>query len=343
MEKLFKVLKKSQPVAVVVHNNPDPDALAGAFGLRHILKKKGYNRVKIYYDGLVGRAENQAMIRQLNIPLFKTKNMTSPNNRQFILVDCQPSSGNVTLPPKAKCVGAVDHHPKQKKASALPFLDVRPDYGAGSTIVYEYFKSLELSISRELATALFHAIFSETEGLGREGSQADKKAYLELLPLISFSQLSKIQFPALSKEFVARLSDVLLNTFYYKNLCGVVLDQLPYPDFVAEMADFLLRIRNISWSLCVGSFKNLVFISVRTSNIQANASEIIKKITPSFGTSGGHDMFAGAQIRMDGRKKKNINPLKKDIVRKMFMELNHRKVKNVYRLVNNEEYSIFEN
>jgi nanoRNase/pAp phosphatase (c-di-AMP/oligoRNAs hydrolase) len=342
MEKLFKVLNKTQPVAVIVHNNPDPDALACASGLRTILKEKGYKGVKIYYDGLIGRAENQAMIKHLNIPLFKTKNMTSPESRQFILVDCQPFSGNVTLPPKANCVGAIDHHPKQKKASRLPFLDVRPEYGAGSTIIFEYFKSLDMTVPQDTATALFHAVFSETEGLGREGSPADRKAYLELLPLISFSQLSKIQFPALSKEFAARLSDVLLNTLYYKNFCWVALDQLPYPDFVAEMADFLLRIKNISWSLCVGTFKNLVYISVRTSNIQANASEIIQKIIPSFGTSGGHDMVAGAQIKMDGRRKKNISSLKKDIVEKMLKELNHQKVRNVYRLANDEEYPLFE-
>jgi len=342
MGKLFKVLKKSLPVAIVVHNNPDPDSLASAFALRAILENKGYKRIKIYYDGLIGRAENQAMIKHLNIPLFKTKNMSSPESRQFVLVDCQPFSGNVTLPSTAKCIGAIDHHPKQEKASQLPFLDVKPDYGAGSTIIYEYFKSLDINISRDIATALFFAVFSETEGLGREGSSADRKAYLELLPLVSFSQLSKIQFPALSKEFVVRLSDVLINTFYYKNFCGVVLAQLPYPDFVAEMADFLLRIKNISWSLCVGSFKDLVYISVRTSNVEANAPEIMKKIIPSYGTSGGHDMVAGAQIKINDTKGKSIDFLKKDIVRKMLRELNHQKVKNVYRLVNNEEYNFFE-
>lgn len=340
MDKLFKALQEHKPVAILVHNNPDPDALASAMGLKYILKKKNYRGVRIYYDGLVGRAENQALIRNLKIPLYKTKNMTSPKKRQLILVDCQPSSGNVTLPKGATCAGAIDHHPRQKKSLKLPFLDVRPDYGAGSTIIYEYFSFLNIPIPRDIATALFYAIFSETQGLGREGSQADKRAYMELLPLISFGQLSKIQFPALSKEFVARLSEVLLNTFYYKNLCGVILDQVPYPDFVAEMADFLLRIRNISWSLCIGSYKNLIYISVRTSNIQANASKIIRRIIPRFGTSGGHDMIAGAQVKIDRRKIKTMASMKKDIARQMLKELNHIKVDTVFRLVNNEEFSL---
>ncbi|MFW6140778.1 MAG: DHH family phosphoesterase [Acidobacteriota bacterium] len=342
MEKLLKVLNKTQPVAVVVHNNPDPDALACALGLLTILKKKGCKGVKIYYDGLVGRAENKAMVKYLSISLFKTRNTSFPESCQFVLVDSQPFSGNVTLPQKAKCKGAIDHHPKQKKTSQLPFLDIRPDYGASSTIIYEYFSSQDMTIPRNIATAIFYAIFSETQGLGREGSPADRKAYLELLPQTNFSQLSKIQFPSLPKEFVAQLSDVLLNTFYYKNLCGVVLDQLPYPDFVAEMADFLLRVRNISWSLCVGVFKDLVYVSIRTSSEEPNAPDIIKKIIPRHGSSGGHDSAAGAQIKADRRNKKYINSLKKDIVRKMLRELNHKKVKTVYHLVNNEEFFLFE-
>jgi nanoRNase/pAp phosphatase (c-di-AMP/oligoRNAs hydrolase) len=187
MEKLFKVLKRNRPVSIAVHNNPDPDALASAMGLRYLLNSKDFKRVRIYYHGLIGRAENQAMIKNLRVPLSKTKNMTSPKKRQFILVDCQPSAGNITLPPGIKPVASIDHHPKQRKTSKISYSDIRPEYGSCSAIIYEYFSSLGISLPQDIATALFYAIFSETQGLGREGSKADKDAYLELLPQISFS------------------------------------------------------------------------------------------------------------------------------------------------------------
>jgi nanoRNase/pAp phosphatase (c-di-AMP/oligoRNAs hydrolase) len=303
-----------------------------------LFKKKGFKKVRIYYDGLVGRAENQAMIRILKIPLSKTKNMSSIKGRQFILVDCQPYTGNVTLPEGAVPLAAIDHHPFSRKSSKVPYRDIRPGYGACSTIIYGYYRSLGIPIPRDVATALFHAIFSETQSLGREGSQEDEKAYLDLLPQISFSQLSKIQFPAISKEFVCHLSDVLVNTFYYKNLTGVILDQLPYPDFVAEMADFLLRIKNITWSICLGTYGKLLYISIRTTNVDASASRVIKKIIPKYGTAGGHDMTAGAQVKIDRRKKKSIEVIKREIVRKMLRELNHQPVKSLFRLVSNEEF-----
>jgi nanoRNase/pAp phosphatase (c-di-AMP/oligoRNAs hydrolase) len=340
MEELLNKLDKDKPLSIIVHNNPDPDSVASAIALKHLLKVKGYKRVRIFYDGLVGRAENQAMIRTLKISLSKTKNMAPRKERQLILVDCQPYTGNVTLPKNTALVGVIDHHPLSRKTSKVLYRDIRPECGASSTIIYEYFVSTGTPIPKNIATALFHAIYSETQSLGREGSQADKNAYLSLLPQISFSQLSKIQFPAISKDFVCHLSDVLVNTFYYKNLTGVILDQLPYPDFVAGMADFLLRIRNITWSICIGCHKNVIHVSLRTSNIDANASKVIKRIIPRYGTAGGHDMIAGAQVKIDLRKKKNIGSIKKEIVRKMLKFLNHQAVRSVFRLVTNEEFPL---
>ncbi len=338
MEKLIETLEKDKPSSIVVHNNPDPDSLASAMALKYLLKTKGYKRVRIFYDGLVGRAENQALIKTLEISLSKTKNMIPERERQFILVDCQPHTGNVSLPKGANPVAVIDHHPLSRKTSRIPYRDVRPFYGACSTILYQYFESSNTFLPRNVATALFHAISSETQNLGREGSEEDKRAYLNLLPKISFSQLSKIQFPAISKEFISNLSEVLLNTFYYKNLAGVILDQLPYPDFVAEMADFLLRIRNITWSICIGSYKCFMYVSLRTSNIDANASKLIKKIIPYYGTAGGHDMIAGAQVKIDRRRKKKIELIKKEIIKKMLRELNHQPIKNLFRLISNEEF-----
>lgn len=340
MEELLHILEKDKPISILVHNNPDPDSLASALALKHLLKMKGYKRIRIFYDGLVGRAENQAMIRVLKIPLCKTKNMSPLKERQIILVDCQPYTGNVTLPKAGTPIAVIDHHPPSKKISRVPFRDIRPEYGACSSILAEYYEMSNILLPKDIATALFHAIFSETQNLGREGNQADKNAYLRLLPNISFSQLSKIQYPAISKEFVSNLSDVLVSTFYYKNLTGVILDQLPYPDFVAEMADFLLRIKNITWSICIGSYGNLLYVSLRTTNVDANASRVMKKIIPKYGTAGGHDMIAGAQIKTGRRKKKNLDRIKKEIVRKMLRHLNQQSVKTLFKLVSNEEFHL---
>ena len=340
MKVLFRVLRKDKLTSIVVHNNPDPDALASAMGLKFILNKMSYKNVRIYYDGLIGRAENQEIIKILKMPLYLTANMASPKKHQFILVDCQPYTGNATLPDGVSLVAVIDHHPKRKRTSEVPFYDVRPQYGACSTIIYEYMSSLKLSIPTNIATALCYAISSETHNLGREGSHADKRAYIELLSHSSFSQLSKTQLPKLSKDFVTNLSRALINTFYFKNLIGVILEELPYPDFAAQMADFLLRIKNIVWSVCLGSFKDVLYVSIRTSNTRADASKIIKKIIPKHGTSGGHDMIAGGQVRIDRSERTKIRSIKNDVIIKMIQALNYPDVPHLFKLVSNEKFPL---
>lgn len=340
MKDLISTIKNDKPICVVVHNNPDPDALASAVGLKFILRKKGFKNIKIYYDGLVGRAENQEVLKILEVSLFLTANISSPKKYQYILVDCQPFTGNVTLPNGVLPAGVIDHHRKRRKTFQVPYYDIRPDYGACSTIIYEYFSSLDIPIPTNIATALCYAISSETHNLGREGSQADRKAYIELLSRLSFSQLSRTQYPKLSKDFVSNLSRALLNAFYYKNLIGVVMEELPYPDFAAQMADFLLRVRNMTWSLCLGTFKDVLFVSIRTSNTQADASKIIKKIMPKHGASGGHDMIAGGQVKIDKSDRSVVRAIKNEVILKMIRTLHANDVPNIVKLISNEAFPL---
>jgi nanoRNase/pAp phosphatase (c-di-AMP/oligoRNAs hydrolase) len=305
-------------------------------GLHYLLKRKGFSTVRIYYDGFIGRAENKAMLSQLKISVHQISRVRLACRRQFILLDCQPFAGNVTLPERVMPLAVIDHHLLRQRTRKVPFFDVRPDYGACSTIIYEYLISEDMAIPTPVATALFHAIFSETQGLGREGSPADKKAYLELLPRVSFERLSKIQYPSLSRDFISNLLRVLASGFYYKHLVGAILEELPYPDFVAEMADFLLRIKNMSWSICLGSYQGLLYVSIRSRNIHANTARLLKRAIPKSGTAGGHELIAGAQVKIDKMDVAEVQALKSEIVRKVLRELYHGDIESLFNLVTNE-------
>jgi nanoRNase/pAp phosphatase (c-di-AMP/oligoRNAs hydrolase) len=336
MSSLFEVLRRDRPVCLVVHNNPDPDSLASAMALQFLLKEKGFATVRVYYDGFIGRAENKAMLRILKIPAHQIRAVRPACRRQFILLDCQPWAGNVTLPENVTPLAVIDHHPLRQRTKKVPFYDVRPDYGACSTIVYEYLAAEGIAIPTPVATALFHAIFSETQGLGKEGSPADKKAYLELFPRVDFKRLSRIQHPPLSRDFISNLLRVLTHAFYYKHIAGVILEELPYPDFVAEMADFLLRIKNMRWSICLGTYGDFLYVSIRSNNIRANTARLLKRAIPKTGTAGGHELIAGAQVRIDKNEIEKVGALKKDIVRRVLRKLYHTEVESLFNLVSDE-------
>ena len=76
LSQLDHVLEGQKKLLIVLHNNPDPDALASALALRYLVSKRYNIRSNIAYGGLIGRAENRAMVRELKIPL---KNMI-PNS-----------------------------------------------------------------------------------------------------------------------------------------------------------------------------------------------------------------------------------------------------------------------
>jgi len=340
IQALLKVLDKGKLACILVHNNPDPDSLASAVGMAVLLEKKGYGQVQIYYSGLIGRAENRELIKILPVSLRLTSMIRKVKDRQFILVDSQPYTGNVHIPDGAEILAAIDHHPLRKKTRSLPFYDVRPRYGACATIIYEYLQAVGIEPRRSVATALAYAIYSETQGLGREGTDEDRAVYVKLIANVNFSRLSKILNPSLSREFVANLSMVLLNTFYYKNFAGVILEELPYPDFAAEMADFLLRVQNISWTMVLGSYENQLSVSIRTSQLKGHASRAIKTIIPRSGTAGGHEMIAGAQVPLENLSSEAVEILKMNILRKMLDHLKHTNIQTLTRLMSNEPVSI---
>jgi nanoRNase/pAp phosphatase (c-di-AMP/oligoRNAs hydrolase) len=337
MMELLDVLKKDAMIRLVVHNNPDPDALASALALRYYLGRLGYLRVRIHGLGLVGRAENKAMMRNLKLTVRPLRAGRLSGQNPLVLLDAQPGTGNVTLPRGAKPVGVIDHHPLRKATKSVPYYDVRPNYGACATILYEYLVGAGLPIPGNVATGLFHAISSETQSLGREGSPEDKRAYLDLLPRVNFGLLSKIQYPPLSKAFVAHLLGALSRAFYYKNLVGAILKELPYPDFAAEMADFLLRIQKLTWSIVVGTYEDSLYVSVRSSRPRADAGRTTNKIIPRSGTSGGHGHSAGAQVKIDRSDTQKTEALAASMVGKLLRILTHVEVPTVYNLVTDEE------
>src|SRR5690348_16418220 len=51
---------------ICTHDNPDPDSLAAALGLRKLLETQKID-VTIALGGIIGRPENRAMVRELKI------------------------------------------------------------------------------------------------------------------------------------------------------------------------------------------------------------------------------------------------------------------------------------
>ena len=78
LKRLKELTAGKRKILILTHINPDPDAIASAYALRHLFKKWGVNSV-IAYEGVIGRPENRAMMRRLRIPLRSIKTLDPRN------------------------------------------------------------------------------------------------------------------------------------------------------------------------------------------------------------------------------------------------------------------------
>ena len=295
LEKIGEVLKSAKRLVVMTHDNPDPDSVSSAVTLAYIVKNKFKVPAVVRYGGIVGRAENRAMIRVLKLPV---KHFTEADFRSGVdlaLVDAQPKTGNNSFPKNRKPLIIIDHHSLRKTTKA-DFIDVRTDYGATATILTEYLLASGLEIPATLATALSYGISSETQDLGREAREADLNAYLSLFPNSNKKLLANIEHPRLPRDFFITLNRALHHSRIYKNAIASSLGDVSNPDFVPYIADFMLRCERMNWSICLGRYNGRVVISIRTTNQKGDAGNFLRRLVGKRGTAGGHGMIAGGQI-----------------------------------------------
>jgi len=311
LKELLQALSGSRSLLILTHDNPDPDGVSAASCLRYIVSKKLGIMPRIGYGGVVGRAENRAMLRLLKIHTTKLTESAIRRYKSVIMIDTQPMTGNNSLPGNVKALGVIDHHP-QRRSTKARFLDIRPNYGASATLLTEYLFASGLDIPTNLATALFYGIASETQDLGREVSEADKKAYLALSPKTNWRLLSRIRRPHLEKAHFVYLARAIRNALAYKHATATSLGKVEYADIVAEVAELLIMLRRITWCLCTG------LISLRTSRVKGTAGKLARRVVGSTGTAGGHDMIAGGQVDCTGKTEAERDQMERKLIESFF-------------------------
>ena len=309
LEKLFKDQRR---LLVVLHNNPDPDAIASAFALSFLVKKLFQVQSTLAYGGIIGRAENLAMVRELKIHLLRISRIRFNRYDRIAMVDTQPGAGNNALPKDVRCHVVIDHHPRRRGLKA-DFIHIDTEYGATATVLIEWLMAGRLDIPADLATALAYAIRTETQDLGRETSRRDIDAYLNVYPRANMRKLARIAYPKLPHSYFTTLGSGLKRALTYRHLICVHLGDIPIPELVAEIADLMMRHKHIGWVLCTGRFSDNLIISLRSSNPKAQAGKIIKRVVPNRNMAGGHDTFAGGMIPLSDYSGDNTDHLEEHL------------------------------
>ncbi|HEX6383040.1 MAG TPA: bifunctional oligoribonuclease/PAP phosphatase NrnA [Anaerolineae bacterium] len=300
LNRLLEAVASAHKVLILPHNDPDPDAIASAVALRHLLVQKSGVPVDIAYRGIIGRAENKALARYLGQPLRRLVRTDLQATATVALVDTQPGAGNNPLPASTLATIVLDHHPWREETAAVPFADVRPDTGSTSTILTEYLQASGIEPDAMLATALFYGIKTDTMGLGRGAGPSDAAAYFYLQPRIDTQALFDIERAQVPATYFQSFAATLQAARIYKNVVTAYIGPVSYPDLAAEMADMLLRLEGGQWIICMGLYKDQITLAVRSRSRRGGAGQLAQAMINGYGTAGGHGLMAGGQVPLNG-------------------------------------------
>lgn len=301
----------ASPITILLHNSPDPDAIAAGVALRYLIAERAGLAGRIAYRGAIGRAENKALVQYLDVPLEELPEEAPIPAGPLALIDTQPGAGNSPLPDGAAPSIVIDHHGDRGKSFdsksdqfriAASFIDVRPWIGATSTILTQYLRAAELKPSQQLATALFYGIKSDTKALSRDAGPADVSAYFYLLPLVDVEALVEVEQAEVPAAYFKKLAMAMDAACVYDGLVVSYMGVLDYPDLTAEVADLLLRLEGVRWVICLGAYEDVLRFSVRVRQEELAAATLAEAIAGDQGSAGGHETAAGGQIPLSEEK-----------------------------------------
>lgn len=299
LEKLLAAVEPGKPAAIYTHDQPDPDSIASAYGLQHLLARRLEVDSVVGFGGTIGRATNRAMVELLGIRLHPLAGIRHDEYGTHCMIDTQPGTGNNSIPEALEIAIAIDHHPSRSPERRAAFTDVRTEYGATSTMIFYYLKAAGLDLPTKLATALLIGIKSDTRGLEREASEADLHAYLEIFPRADLTLMARIESPRIPQRYFEAFHQALEVSAVYDGVVVVDMGEVENPDMVAEMADFFIPLDRADYALVMGRQKGRLYLSLRTRSDEHDAGTTIARVVDELGTAGGHGKMAGAQVDLD--------------------------------------------
>jgi nanoRNase/pAp phosphatase (c-di-AMP/oligoRNAs hydrolase) len=294
---LLRVLRGVDRLAVLAHDNPDPDAIASAVALTRLAGAVGCDATACYY-GEISHQENRAFVNLLEYDLRRLEPGEPLEDVDGIaLVDHSRPGVNDQLPSETSIDVVIDHHPPRYPVDAQ-FVDLRSDVGATSTLLVDYLRDSGLDFPTDVATGLLFGIRIDTDEFTRGASAADFEAAATLLPHADVGLLERVESPSMSGQTLDVIADAIGNRRREGPVLLTCVGHIRSREALAQAADRLVNLEDVSTSVVFGVSEETIFISARSRGSAVDLGETLRDAFVQIGNAGGHDDMAGAQIRL---------------------------------------------
>ncbi len=294
-----RYLSDAERVLILLHNDPDPDALASGLAIRNVLHRTKTTAIIGAIQG-VTRPENLRMVNLLDIHVEPVTAESVKDYDRVVMVDVQPHYFGGAID-RADLI--IDHHPEQSGYTSV-FKDIRPEYGSTSTILCEHLRAVDVNISERTATAMLYAIKSDTLFFNRQTNRVDIEAFSYLYPLADPTMIRKME----GAEITSERLDYVLRAHKSGRMADQVfcayLGDLPREDFIPYVADFFLQLEDVKWTVIAGVVADSLSISVRNLGYSKNAGEFVRRYFADLGSAGGHRAMAKAVLPLKAFREK---------------------------------------
>ncbi len=286
-------LRPLKTIYIQTHDFPDHDAVASAFALQRLLENYGIES-RLVYEGTIQRDSLQTMIAKLGIPIRHISEYAMTSSDPIVIVDGCKGNKNITdLIGDEICV--IDHH-LVEKPDDVPFADIRPECGACSTIITDYYRKLSADIRKDAATALMIGLSMDTALMTRSVSELDVEAYSYLYHHSDIRQVNTILRNYIQVKEIPFFRSAMDKVAIDGPVAFCYFDEGCSQNLLGILGDFFLAFQEIDFVALFAKNDGKINLSFRSEDDRLNASEIAKKVVEGIGFGGGHADIAGGII-----------------------------------------------
>ncbi|UPV75541.1 bifunctional oligoribonuclease/PAP phosphatase NrnA [Halorussus limi] len=296
-ETLRELLADGEELAIVCHNNPDPDCLASALALGRIAAAAGIDERRILYSGDISHQQNRAFVNLLEVDLreFDPESVRDrAENSLVALVDHSVPGVNNEVPEDVPIDVVIDHHPAE--GIEARFVDHREAVGATATILTEYVSELDVAFDEVLATGLLFAIRRETLGFLRGVTRDEYEAARTLHDYADPDMLRRLSTPAVSGATVDAIADAVDNRTVKGSVLISHVGRTSERDALPQAADYLATLEGVETAIVFGIVDDEIELSARSTDPRIHIGNALGDIFGDVGSAGGHREMAGGQI-----------------------------------------------
>lgn len=297
-ERLMEMVHPDDSLLLLMHGSPDPDAVASAMALREILQKtKGLSKSAFCATEPLIRQQNIEFVSSLRIYIQHINQVDIDAYRLVALLDAQPSFLSSSLSfMKPQIV--FDHHPCEGEWSA-ELADIRPNYGALSSVLTEYLLCSHVKASRNVHTALMYGIKTDTDNFNRSTIIEDISAYTYHTKYANMQFIRRIELNQTPDRFLKYYNYAYhhMNNFRGRRVC--FLGNVESADVCVQIADFYLRLIGTYYVVVAGIVGDRFIIIFRGDGYRQNCGEMAQRAFGSAGKGGGHRSAARMEIPID--------------------------------------------